>query len=287
MTSIERTAYPYISANRSISKKTLDACYALTKEELDHINQHVRGNRLRLNFAIQLKTFQNLGYFTNFSEIPKSIQDFIKKQLKLPHNLKHFYDHPKTLLRHRDRIREYLKVTPWSTKGEDSAQRVAMHTAYTASQTMNHPADIINVVIETLRGKNFELPVFNTLDRLVRHVRSTVNQKIFQKVIDHLKIDNILGSLDKLLLVEKDEFYSPYQKLKESPKAPTITNFRDYLSYHDWLMELGSMEPYLKGITKVKLKQFAEEAKSLDVDNLKDITDQKKYILIVCLLYQV
>ena len=71
MTSIERTAYPYLSANKSISEKTLDVCYVLTAEELAHINQNIRGNRLQFNFALQLKTFQNLGYFTDIDEIPK------------------------------------------------------------------------------------------------------------------------------------------------------------------------------------------------------------------------
>ncbi|MBY0282001.1 MAG: hypothetical protein K2W94_07595 [Alphaproteobacteria bacterium] len=161
-----------------------------------------------------------------------------------------------------------------------------MQAAYTASQTMNHPADIINIVIKDLMGKSFEFPVFNTLDRLVRHVRSKVNQKIFQRIADRLKANNILEGFDKLLLVEKEEPYSDYQKLKELPKAPTIPNFRDYVEYHAWLMKWELMEPYLKDISKVKVKQFAEEAKSLDVDNLKDITDQKKYTLIACLLYQ-
>lgn len=286
MTSIERRAYPYIYATKVISRKTLDVCYVLTAEELAHINQNIRGNRLRFNFAIQLKSFQNLGYFIDISEVPDVILDYLKKQMSLPHNLSPFYEYPATSSRHRTSIREYLQVTPWGSKGRDSAQRVAMQTALKASQTMNNPADIINVVIEDLVEKHFELPVFNTLDRLVRHVRAKVNQGIFQNVINHLKANNLLETMEKLLLVEKEETYSDYQKLKQPPKAPTVTNFKEHILHHTWLMSLGSMEPYLKDITKVKLKQFAEEAKFLDVDNLKDLSDQKKYTLIACMLYQ-
>ena len=161
-----------------------------------------------------------------------------------------------------------------------------MQAAYKASQTLNHPADIINVVIEELIDNSFELPVFMTLDRLVRHVRSTVNQDIYQKVMRHLKDHNLLEKMDALLIVEQEEAYSAYQRLKEPPKAPTLTHFKDYTVYHHWLMSLRFMEPYLKAITKVKLKQFAEEAKSLDIDNLKDLSDQKKYTLIACLIHQ-
>lgn len=151
---------------------------------------------------------------------------------------------------------------------------------------MNNPADIINVVIEELVSKQFELPVFNTLDRLVRHVRAKVNQDIFQRVFQQLQADHLLEKLDRLLIVAKEESYSDYQKLKDPPKAPTITQFREYLAYYHWLMSFGSLEPYLQGITKVKLKQFAEEAKSLDVDNLKDLSMNKKYMMITSLLYR-
>lgn len=123
MTSIERTAYPYIAANKLISQKTLNTLYILTKEELDFISQNIRGNRMRLNFSIQLKSFQDLGYFPDISEIPDVIINYLRKQMKLPHNLSPFYEHPPTLSRHRNRIREYLTITPWNTKGKQSVQR--------------------------------------------------------------------------------------------------------------------------------------------------------------------
>ena len=115
MTAIQRTAYPYLAINKSISQKTLASPYHLTTEELAYIHQNVRGNRSQFNFAVQLKVFRNLGYFIDLSEIAQSIADGIKKQLKVPHNLKLFYKHPKTLSRHRIIIREYLKITAWGS----------------------------------------------------------------------------------------------------------------------------------------------------------------------------
>ncbi len=63
MTSIERTAYPSLSAHKIISKKTLDTCYKLTQQEIEYICKNIRGDQQRFNFVIQLKTFQNLMYF--------------------------------------------------------------------------------------------------------------------------------------------------------------------------------------------------------------------------------
>ena len=37
-------------------------------EQLSTINKNIRGNRMRFNFAIQLKSFQNLGHFVDVVE---------------------------------------------------------------------------------------------------------------------------------------------------------------------------------------------------------------------------
>lgn len=113
MTSIERTTYPRISASKVIAHKALEKCYVLTKRELEYIDTYIRGNKLRVTFSVQLKVFQNLGYFVDMNEVTISIVGFIRKQLKLPHNLQLSYDHLKTLSRHRERIREYLQIKPW------------------------------------------------------------------------------------------------------------------------------------------------------------------------------
>lgn len=284
MTSIERTAYPYLSASKIISQKTLDTCYVLAEEERSYIRNNIRGNRLQFNFAIQFKIFQNLCYFIDISEVPQAILHHLRKQMGIPHNLRPFYQHSKTLSRHRERIRNYLQITPWG--GAYSAQRTAIQAASKASQTMNYVADIINVVIEELVIKRFELPSFHTLDRLVRHTRATVNRGIFQQVNNSLEEKGILENIKSLLTVEKEETYSAYQKLKRAPKAPTITHFKEQIEYHTWLTNLGSMDFCLKDITKVKIKQFAEEAKSLDISNLNDLSDPKKHTLVACLIQQ-
>ena len=202
MTSIERTAYPRLYESKVISKKNLKSCYTLTEEEIEYIKQHIRSNRLRLNFALQLKTCQNLGYFVDLKEIPSIIITHIKKQLACPHNLVPLYQQSRTLFRHRDRIRNYLKLVPWGRKGTESPQKFSVKAAYQAAQTMNNPADIINVIIEELRQNHFELPTFKTLDRIVKHTRSLANRNIFNKIKTGLAGAGLLQSLDKFLVIE-------------------------------------------------------------------------------------
>src|SRR3990167_3884953 len=163
MASIERTAYPRFGSH-TIKIRELEKFYTLTKKECDYIWKNIRGNNLRINFAVQLKVFQHLHYFPDLSAIPKEIITHIKKCLSLSNkDYKLEYKHASALYRHRSRIREYVKVVRWgkldnpiSGQPINPAQHHAVRVAYRAAQTMNNPADIINSVIENLINQHYE-----------------------------------------------------------------------------------------------------------------------------------
>ena len=69
MTSIERTAYPRLSSERPLKPQQLEAIYSLTQREQAFIKNNVRGDIMRLNFAILLKSFQRLEYFPDIKNI--------------------------------------------------------------------------------------------------------------------------------------------------------------------------------------------------------------------------
>lgn len=78
MSSIERTAYPRFTSGRTLKEHELEQFYSLTPDELRYINQNARTPLMRLNFAVQLKTFQRLGYFAKFKNVPEIIVEHIK-----------------------------------------------------------------------------------------------------------------------------------------------------------------------------------------------------------------
>ena len=93
--------------------------------------------------------------------------------------------------------------------------------------------------------------------------------------------------MKKALEKDKADDFTPYQHMKTQPKKATITNFRALIAHHDWLMSFDDVSPYLKDIAKVKLEQFAGEARSLDAPHIKAMSNlHKKYSLIACLLAQ-
>ena len=124
---------------------------------------------MRLNFAVQLKTFQRLGYFPEFKMYQKSLSNILKNVWDY---LIAIWFLIMTMIKHgtsiEDHICSYLKINRWKKKSNSFNWRIQSsrqdtwlsQIAYQAAQTMNHPADIINVVIEELIHHHYELPRF-------------------------------------------------------------------------------------------------------------------------------
>jgi len=193
MSTIERTAYPRYSKRQKLKQSKLAKYYTLTKDEIEWMNKAAKTNALRLSFAIQLKVFQNLRYFIPLNEVPNEIIDHLRHTAKFHSKLSYGYDENSstTLYKHRMKIRAYLQVTKWGkemvgNRTVNLARKAAIKSAYEISQVMNNIPDIINAVIEHLVHRNYELPGFYALNRLVRHTRHKVNNKIFNKVYNKI-----------------------------------------------------------------------------------------------------
>ena len=290
MSSIERTAYPRFAPGRLLRAQELEQFYSLTPDEMSYINDNIRTRLMKLNFAIQLKTFQRLGYFTEFKQVPAIIVEHIKKCLgQLGSNVVPHYDHDKTRYLHRNQICSYLKINRWKKmivdgKDQHPGRHLAIQLAYQAAKTMNYPADIINVVIEELIHNHYELPPFEQLDRLVKHTRYLVNQTIFKQIYEQLD-DQLLKMLDDLFIIKTGYNKTGYNGLKRLPKNPTISHFKELLEHHDWLLLFGNAEKYVHDISKIKLKQFSVEAKSLDASDFKEMNKHRRYALVICLIH--
>ncbi len=140
--------------------------------------------------------FKNLNYFPNLNEIPVEVITYIKGQLQTSTaNISSI--HSSTVSRYKQRVYKYFNTIPWKTIKENNggqkklshpAKDFAVKIALESSENHNHPADIINIVLEKLKSNDFEFPTFKQLDRLVRHARAVINQKIFNSVYKSLSI---------------------------------------------------------------------------------------------------
>lgn len=134
--------------------------------------------------------------------------------------------------------------------------------------------------------QRYELPAFSTLDRLVRHVRYRVNSHIFKTITERLTQQGLIPRFDELLHLPEDYHRTRYHSLKQLPKRPTISHLKALLQHHHWLIGIGNMATLWQDIPEVKLKQFAEQAKSLDASDIRAMALHTQYGLMAALLFQ-
>ena len=289
MSSIEKTAYPRFPKRKKINQSELSRHYSITQAERLMIKKTAKTKKSQFNLALQLKTFQRLGYFVELVEIPQEVVVHIRQSLKCHYRLSPGYRDNTTKYRHRKKIREFFNVDHWGWEYIDGKKihrgmKLAIQSAYEIAHSMNNIADIINAVIEKLVQANFELPSFYRLNRIVRHTRHHVNNKIFREVLQKLVAAKHKDTLDALLIRKDNEQHTLFNKVKSMPQRPSVDKFQKFLDHFYWLMSLGNVLPCLEGVTQIKIDQFAEEAKTMTADDMMDIGETKRYTLMASLI---
>lgn len=278
MTAIERTAYPRFKQHPTA--KELAELYIPTPQEIAFVRTQVSNNNGLLSLLVMLKSFQRLGYFPHPDLVPTPVIRHLRLCLKFPSWVSAIPS-LRTRRRYEQAIRAYLEVKPYNKV----AQELAATAVAQAAEVMDHPADLINVVIEELVKERYELPAFSTLDSLVAKVRSIKNTRLFQRVLAGLS-DAEQAYLDQLLLPESSESQATLNLLKAPPKSATLSHMEALQSKFNFLMSFGNAKRLLSGIAPIKVKSFAAQAKALDISEFQDIKLPKRRTLLLCLLYQ-
>lgn len=169
MASIERTAYPRFKRYYTLAQ--LQKTYTPTSAEIAFARSNTQGDRNFFNLMVLLKSFQRLGYFPNLEQIPQDIINYLRNYLKLSENIDLGYDRSRTLYRHKKEIRAYFQVTAF----DKQARHLISEAVSRSALVMDNPADLINMAIEMLVKERYELPGFNSLNRLVCRLRIRVN----------------------------------------------------------------------------------------------------------------
>ena len=225
MASIERTAYPRFRATLSVPE--LQTLYAPTEAERDFVTTQAQEASQQLTLLTLLKCQQSLGYLPALDAIPCSIRQYVGQQLHLPPETG-FHATKRARARYRQLIRGYLAVHAYAQGGF----RVVEHTVRQAAYTMSDPADLINVAIEQLIAQRFELPAFQTLDRMVSHVRYSVHQDLYARMTAALSPAE-QARLEALVHVHDGR--SAFTRLKDTPRQATLSHVRQWAERLTWL----------------------------------------------------
>ncbi|MFT4668292.1 MAG: TnpA family transposase [Salibacteraceae bacterium] len=282
MISIIKTAYPRFKKN--YSEEELLKIFHPTDKELRFIRKNAREPTTKLTLLTLLKSHQYLGYLPNISTVPKSLHQYLAYCLSLSKDLELIEStesNKKTFYRYRQAIRIYLSVFAWS----DEAASIVGATVKKAALTMSSPPDLVNVAIEKLIERRYELPAFSTLDRMVGHIRHQVHLELYEKLNATLNSKQ-KQALDKLLQVIGGDTVTDFNKICEKPKKPTLTLMRNWTIRLAWLQQLIDTSQLFEIINPTKVHQFAAEVENAEVQDLLDMNLQKRYTHLVCLIHQ-
>jgi len=279
MTAIERTAYPRFKSQATV--KELAELYTPSASEINLAKGHVKSKRGLLRFLVMLKSFQRLGYFPLSSDVPPTVIGHIRACLNLSANIcaippersRYYY---------AEAIRAYLRVSPFDRKAQTAIATVIA----TSAEIMEYPADLINVAVEELVKARYELPAFSTLDRLVGHIRTVVNNRLFQRIAKAMS-PNQQAFVDELVSNSTPESELTFSLLRAAPKSDRLSHIQALQTKFDQILTFGDVRQLLAGIAPAKVKSFAAQAKALAMTDLRELNLAKRRALLVCLLYRV
>ena len=231
-----------------------------------------------------LKSHQHLGYFPNIPSVPISLRQYLAGCLDLSEDLEPIEstdNNKSTFYRYRQVIRIYLGVFSWS----DEAVNIIGGTIRKAALSMSNPSDLVNVAIEKLIERRYELPAFSTLDRIVSHIRHQVHLELYEKLNATLHPKQ-RETLDRLLQVLEGDTETDFNRICEKPKKPTLTMMRDWTLRLTWLQQIIDTTRLFETINPTKVHQFAAEVEKAEARDLLDMNPAKRYTHLVCLIHQ-
>ena len=279
MPTLQETAYPRLKSH--VSAHDLATIYTPQPYEIALAKKATRGDVAFLGFLALLKMFQRLGHFIALTQVPIAILEHIAAFTGTTEVLAELpgYDVSGTRFRHILLIRQFLHVQPYGKE----ARHVMLLALSGAARTKEDLADLINVAIEELVRKKYELPAFDTLVRAARHVRAIVYHKFYRQADDALcTVEK--EDIERLFLVEPETRFSPWNTLKQEPGSPTLTHLKDWLDRLAWLTKYQISDKALDGIPDVKVRHFATEAKTLDAARMLEMEPRKRMTLAAALL---
>ncbi len=282
------TAYPQLQSN--YTEQALHRLFSPTEAEVKWARRHTRERWNRLGLLTLLKSFQTLGYFPFWQDIPPVITRHISACLGLLFvpEVPPGYDESGTRSRHMNHVRRLLGVEAVGAATLEAMQEAALE----AARTKEHLADIINVMVEQLVRQRFELPGFSTFVKEATQARRHFNRQCYRQVAGALSADQQAQIDDLLLAPAADGQRSSWYQLKHEPAKPTSKTIRAYAEHVSWLLrwraDLADAESAARRATAAlpatKYRQYYYEAYAANLFEIRRFPPAKRYTYAVTLV---
>ncbi|VWC75882.1 transposase Tn3 family protein [Burkholderia aenigmatica] len=158
-----KVRYPVLPAEPGAAE--LKAAFTPSAAEIRFVRRQSRQEASAVLIMVQLKLLQRLGYFPMLVGVPPAIVDHIRTSMRaraLSGTAIARYDVSGTRIRHQKLLRGWLDIRAFDASESASLAELASAEARTKIEL----PDIINVLIEELVRRRYELPPLATLQRI-------------------------------------------------------------------------------------------------------------------------
>ena len=276
-----RQRYQPISLPQSFSDEQMVRDWTLSQEDREEVSRYRRNSRLFI--AIQICSVRLYGRFLNqVHDLSPHIISYLGQQLALPPSLAiEVPERKSTYAEHRKNILKYLGFQRFD---EDFQSKLEIWLEQQARLGLL-PEELFQKAEYYLLEQRILLPGPSVLERLIIHICSTVNQKLFESIFEHLSPE-LRRAIDQLLKVSEGEQRSYFHHLKAYPPAATISSIQSYLERYQTVATTGIDDFEGRMLTPAFLDYLFQQAKRYSATDLKRFSDHKRYALMVCFLLE-
>ena len=236
MTLIERTAYPRFS--RGLPVKELHGAFSPGLEEIAWARGRTYSDEGLLALLVSLKSFQRLGRFPDFDEVPAVVVEHVRGVCCLDRAVAWAPVPNRSAKRYRQWVRERVGVR----LDVPAALALAEEVMRRGALAKDNPADLINMALEELVRGRLELPGYTSLDRLAAAVRTEVNDSFVALVRSRLTGQD-MERIAALMVVDPRTRRSGVEDLKRRPVRASVERVRRHVAHRQWLSSLGEGVP--------------------------------------------
>jgi Domain of unknown function (DUF4158) len=249
-------------------------------DEVRWARSKTRSPERQLEVLVLLNTFQFLGYFAAPAEIAPAIIAASAQRLEIPVPSGPFSVAPSSLYRSHAVVRRHLGVECWNA----TTKHLLVSRVVALNQGRTGPNDLLNAAVEYLRRERIEIPALRTLRRLIGWIRARYDKAFCTALVAPLKAAD-RRALEALLIVADGASVSGFERIKQQPARASLKHLAAHLECLQWLDELPATIPLVAELGTGKLADFAEQARALNVAELREHGSTRRLALLICVLH--
>lgn len=282
-----------LQMKRNFDQSELIEYFTLTTEEQKLLKNKV--GVTRIGFAILFKFFQNEYRFpNNRNEVPKSVIEFLAKQLELdPKDYDNYKWDGRTITYHRKQIRDYFgfkEPTQEDSKSIKEWLRINIIPYNHNPELLKEKAliKLKELKIEPFESNHFERIITASISSYETNFFKEIYQKIPTESLTKIDalIDNIIISKEETLFnnIEKKDI-AGLSELKSEPDRIGVKSVLHEITKLNAIKSLGIPDNLFDNISIKILKKYKQRVISEDIRELRRHPKEKRYTLLCSYLW--